>query len=176
MAMIVRRYDIPISYRWYEIVIEVEKESGRRKIFLDSALKVEDQVWQLVAHILDIEGTKILIKDFNDTFGYTVMVGEKTLDQHIHDHSKEYSTWEVTLPGGAKTKVIANKDPNAKTVFFRGKRVPGIEKIRWLAAFWKFEWKYNEVEFKIEFVIERTWTETLVMNKKIVDHFQPRQG
>uniref|UniRef100_A0A1I7V3U4 DUF4140 domain-containing protein n=1 Tax=Caenorhabditis tropicalis TaxID=1561998 RepID=A0A1I7V3U4_9PELO len=177
MSMIIRRYDIPISYRWYEIVIEVEKESGRRKIFLDSALKVEDQVYQLVAHILDIqEGTKILIKDFDDTFGYTVIVGEKTLDQHIQDHSLTHTTWEVTLPGAAKTKVVANKEPKEETVYFRGKKLPGIKRTKVLAAFCDLEWKYNEVEFKIEFRLERTWTETLVMDKTIVDHFQPRQG
>uniref|UniRef100_A0A1I7V3U5 DUF4390 domain-containing protein n=2 Tax=Caenorhabditis tropicalis TaxID=1561998 RepID=A0A1I7V3U5_9PELO len=170
MAMIVRKYDIPISYRWYKIVIEVEKESGRRKIFLDSALKVEDQVYQLVAQILDIEGTKILIKDFDDTFG------SKTLDQHIYDHSLTHATWEVTLPGAAKTKVVANKEPKEETVYFRGKKLPGITRTNVFAAFCNLEWSYQEVQFKIEFRLERTWTGTLVMDKSIVPHFIPSTG
>uniref|UniRef100_A0A1I7V3U7 DUF4178 domain-containing protein n=1 Tax=Caenorhabditis tropicalis TaxID=1561998 RepID=A0A1I7V3U7_9PELO len=176
MVMIIRRYDIPISYRWYEIVMEIDVQSHVRKIYLDSALVIEDNAYKLIDRRIDIEGKKVLIADCSEKLDYVVTVDDKPLAAHIEDHSKIYSTWEVTLPGGAKTKVVANRKSELETVYFRGKKLPGLTRTSILSGFWKLEWSYQEVEFKIEFRLEGTWSETLVMNKCIVPQFKPSTG
>uniref|UniRef100_A0A1I7UAB7 DUF2505 family protein n=1 Tax=Caenorhabditis tropicalis TaxID=1561998 RepID=A0A1I7UAB7_9PELO len=152
MTMFVRRYDIPISYRWYEIVMEIDVESHVRKIYLDSALIIEDDASKLIDRKIDIEGAKILIADCSEKLDY---VDNKPLADHIEEHSRIHSTWEVTLPGGAKTKVVANRESELETVYFRGKKLPGLTRKSVLAAFWNLEWNYQEVEFKIEYRLER---------------------
>ncbi|EGT46260.1 hypothetical protein CAEBREN_18248 [Caenorhabditis brenneri] len=136
-----KRFDVPVEFRWYEVIVEHDPTSRSHKIFVDSQM-IRDHQEAISDAILDDfsigarEGPRKnmeldIERNRQNVYEYKLKVDGVPLEDYIREHSKRYKAFEVSIGTGARSKLIFDKESQIQdsdgekngAFYFRGRLI-----------------------------------------------------